>query len=95
MCIAALNSTLKSLVLTAFSVTSVVLTNEVLLVISKALVAGLQPPEFELEVEHQLQMRGDRMDNQRKYLIWCGRWPSNGARWRWLISSGTKHVLVG
>ena len=35
-------------------------------VISKALVAGLQPPEFKLKVEHQLEMRGAWKDKPRE-----------------------------
>ena len=34
-------------------------------VISKALVAGLNPPEFKLKVEHQLEMRGAWKDNPK------------------------------
>ena len=35
-------------------------------VISKALVAGLQPPEFKLKVEHQLERRGALKDKPKE-----------------------------
>ena len=40
-------------------------------VISKALVAGLNPPEFKLKVEHQLEMRGAWKDNPKEVLGSC------------------------
>ena len=37
-------------------------------VISKALVAGLNPPEFKLKVEHQLEKRGAWKDKPKEVL---------------------------
>ena len=48
-------------------------------VLSKALVAGLSPPEFKLKVEHQLEMRGAWRDKPKKVF---GLVPEVAVAWR-------------